>query len=355
MRILHIVRVDPTALQHLEYENPDVGWVYTNLVDHKKPSRAFLGDLLLVLIRYRRFRGQPPKDALHAIISALSPQSDINDPDEEHTQLTRRASVVLCSADHWFTDNNLRSQLMEDSVWLILSEQHLPKYTSLGVKLLQQQEWKAIIQKYPHCWLNQYPRIIGLKGHQGRVNNKYKKFQFVLSNLWEAQNAKAAQFVKEKTLVIVFMVLADAWKKVDSFNARATLSLLECTVEASFSVRVIELDVQYPSDPFIKEIISRLGNAVARAGERAIQVINKPNTDMDLEESAIQVINKPRADMDLEDKVHGVAKFLSDLAFVINGELKNPAEKYTDRDEEGKHWQRLRDTFRARMVVLRTT
>jgi hypothetical protein len=278
-------------------------------------------------------------DTLHAILSILSAQSDINDPDDEHTRLTHRASVVLCSADHWFQDNDLRPMLMKDSVWLILSGQHLPEYTNLGEKLSQQQEWKTIIQKYPHCWLNQYPRIIGL---EGMANKKYKKFRSVLSSLWKVQYAKAVQFGEEKTLMMVFMVLANAWDQVGSFNAPATLSLLECTVKASFSVRVIESNDQCPSDRFLEEIISCLGDAVARAGKSA-------------GESVIQVINKPRTDMDLKEKVHGVAEFLSELAFVINGELKNPKKKYTNPDEEAKHWQGLQDTFHARMVVLRKT
>ncbi|KAF7344151.1 hypothetical protein MVEN_01705300 [Mycena venus] len=308
MWALHLVRIETTALQQFQQENQNVEWVYRILADHhdQELSHAFVGDLLLVLIRYRRFLGKPPIAALRALLSALSAESDnSNKPHDEHNQVARRASFVLCSAYHWFQDETLGSMLREDSDWRILSGHHLPEYTILVEKLLLQPEWRKIILHYPAWWLNQYPWIMG---HRGIPNNSSKKFRSVLSKEWGADSNEADEFgEEEKTLVMIFMVLVNAWGRVDFFDAPATLSLLECTVKMSFSVRVLDSEVQDPSPHFLNVIMGRLGNAVAHAAERAIQIINNPSTNMDLKE-----------------RIRVFTEFMSRLALKINGELKNP-------------------------------
>lgn len=334
MCALQLVRLETRRLRNFSTDNRNVEWVYRILEDHQKSSslsHAFFGDLLQVLILSRQYLGKPNRATLRAILSALSAKFDLsNGPDDERNRLTHLASVVLCYADHWFQDLHLRPMLMEDSVWPSLAGQHLPDYTILGEKLSREAEWRDIISRYPAWWLDQYPWI-------DCTNEQGEKFRSVLSRVWDADDAEAGQFGEEKTLVMVFMVLVNAWDRTSFSNALETLSLLKCTVTMLFSARVVVSKVQHPSQRFCDDIMGRLGGAVTRAGERAKE----------------EIVNNPSANMGLKEGVNGVAEFLSRLVLTINDELKNPQKEYKFAYDKAKHWKGLRDALNADVVALR--
>ncbi|KAJ7884377.1 hypothetical protein B0H14DRAFT_2564430 [Mycena olivaceomarginata] len=125
--------------------------------------------------------------------------------------------------------------------------------------------------------------------------------------------------------------------RVTHHHARI-VEFLKCTVSTAFSARIDHYRgwVQHPSESFINTILVRLGDAVARAEERAKQEIGRNPVEQD---SEARVVN-------------GVAEFLSRFALFIHDELKN-SQQFADESDEEDHWKGLQKKWMAEVAVLR--
>ncbi|KAJ7848344.1 hypothetical protein B0H14DRAFT_2583039 [Mycena olivaceomarginata] len=270
----------------LHFETQNVEWVYGTLAslhDAQSPDYGLIADLLQALFACPPIHGMPSAASLRLILSSF-PVSSAASCDPMRDAIKGLALRVF----------------LEESLWHSLARNNDPRFTILGEKL----------SNIPGIYL------AGLhKTHHSWRQNKSKNFLTVLSRVWDADEAEANQFGDEKTRVMMFTALANAWDRIDfsslQLHCRRIVELLECTVSTAFSARINWWQtVQHPSQSFTDTIMVRLGDVVARAGERAKQETGRNPGEQDSEAGV----------------VNGVAEFLSRFALCIHGELQNPQQ-----------------------------
>ncbi|KAJ6549795.1 hypothetical protein B0H19DRAFT_1073712 [Mycena capillaripes] len=244
--------------------------------------------------------------------------------------------AVLESADDWFTDTELRPVLLDHSVWARLGfgASLNPVYTNLGERLSRDPEWKTIISSNLPGWLAQYPAITDTE--YGWFTDEHReKFCSVLSRVWDADEVEASGFGKEATPMLVFNLLAKTWSQLHSLpptkkQVRYYINLLERTIYAAFSARVLTFKVVIPSQRFRDTTMVCLADAIAAAGEdMKHQWSNHSSMGQDLKESMV--------------KLGGV---LSQLAVMIQGELRTTQLQVADTNQgQWSYWSNLQGTW----------
>ncbi|KAJ7820013.1 hypothetical protein B0H14DRAFT_3736387 [Mycena olivaceomarginata] len=361
--VLRLVGAPDSAYLHSKPETYDVEWIYRTLESLHNAhhlSHDLIAHLLQILSVCHSIHGKPSADSLRLILSSF-PVSSASSPHPTRNLIKKFALRVFCRADHWFSDDELGPILAEESVWPSFAQDDL-YYASLGEKLSNTPRWKSIISQDLPGWLVQSflsrseqreQRNEGEEKEQ--MENQRKNFLTVLSRVWDADEAEAAQFGNEKTHVMMFTALANAWDRIDFSNPQVhhngwIVKLLECTVSTAFSARIdvlfwqtsvvrrhqVEHQVEHPSQKFKDTIMVRLGDAVARAGERVKQEIGRNPVEQDSESGVI----------------NGVAEFLARFALFIHGELRNLQQLEGSGSDEYEHWDGLQHTWLAEVSAL---
>ncbi|KAJ6550327.1 hypothetical protein B0H19DRAFT_1265158 [Mycena capillaripes] len=316
----------------------DAGWVYRALEKVQVSRFDLIADLLRVLYHSRPIPGKPTKFSLQTILSALShPTSGPSDQDG-HDRVRTIVLKVFFFADHWFEDPELRPMLQQESVWINLGGLFHPDYINLGDRLCSMPEWKQIISLDLPGWLANFPRIQGTQWESWESTRK--EFWSVLSRVWDADEHEANMFGNEKSLVMIFSALEKTWQRAKFSNLTGIqhtrhLKLLGCTASQVFYSRIVSYEVQNPSQGFKDTIIPCLGEALARAAERAKD----------------ETINNPSIERNLKDGITSLAELLSRLASTTNGELKS-GQPRDNRTPEMEYWKCLRDGFMCQVDVL---
>ncbi|KAJ7837011.1 hypothetical protein B0H14DRAFT_1116151 [Mycena olivaceomarginata] len=190
------------------------------------------------------------------------------------------ASNIICSATHWFRDNELRPILREHSVWAALGEllyaqsrallhlqsipDELASFIDLGDNLSQTVDWKVTMSDDLTVWLSHLPYLHDLP------KRSEDQFCSVLSRVW---NVEGQQFGDEKPLAMAFTALAAVWSQSVLSNPREfrrLLALIECTISTAFCARRNKrrLTTFNPSRRFKDIVMVRLGDALALAAQR---------------------------------------------------------------------------------------
>jgi hypothetical protein len=202
----------------------------------------------------------------------------------------------------------------------------------LGDKLSRQEGWKEIISYDLPGWLGQYPTIVDTWWFP---DEHRPKFRSVLVRVWGADETEADEFGKEATAVMVFSVLAIAWGQMQSLDMnekqmRYHINLLDRTIDVTFSARILDIDtIVTLSQRFKDEIMVRLGEALARAGEHVQR----------------QWSNDSSIEADLKGSINGLADLLSKFASFFQGELRTSGHKRSDKVAERRYWTDLKDTW----------
>jgi hypothetical protein len=194
---------------------------------------------------------------------------------EEVRRVAYFACGVLDTADHWLAHDELVQVLQNNSVWVYLGRAGYlnPFYVNIGEKLSREARWKQIISADLPGWVQYWPLIddrnFPVFGDQHRT-----KFRSVLSRVWDIDEAEANEFGEEATLVLVFGALAKAWSEVRFSNLHKTqvlhhIDLLRETGPAAFSARIRDGKVFIASQRFKGTIMTRLVEALVRAGQNA--------------------------------------------------------------------------------------
>ncbi|KAJ7832580.1 hypothetical protein B0H13DRAFT_1914938 [Mycena leptocephala] len=289
--VLQFVKVEEWYFLGIRSENQDVEWVYATLEwlhDVQRPVLRLIGYLLLVLFICRLIHGKPSAASFRMILSSFPVPSS---PGPIH-------SAHESEGLPWFSDDKLGPILEEDLCGPALHEA-VPRITV---------SWVKNCEDLPG-WLAQYPT----------PNNGEEAIRFliVLSRVWDADAAEANRFL-DSPQHIAHVKTAGVYG-VDGVLFAARVSCSE-------------------SVPGVKAtIMVRLGDAVARAGERA-----KPDISLNFVEQDSEA-----------DVLNGVAEFLSRFAVTINGELANLQQLEEAGTDEYEHWNGLRDTWLAEVDLLK--
>jgi hypothetical protein len=227
-------------------------------------------------------------------------------------------------------------QVLQDvSIWTSLGygASINPFYVSLGDKLSREPEWQEIISSDLPSWLGQFSMIMDTR-IDWFTDEHRTKFRSVLSRLWEADEAEADGFGEEATLTMVFSVLARAWNQAHSSDRsekqiRYHINLLECTVSAASSARILGGTVVFSSQRFKDTIMVHLGDALTQAGE---DVKHQWSNAFGMEE-------------DLKEGIEKLGDLISRVASGILGELRSPSLQHADTVIELKYWENLLDTW----------
>jgi hypothetical protein len=198
-----------------------------------------------------------------------------------------------------------------------------PFYTILGERLSKKPEWKEIFSSDLPGWLGQYPTIVEPR-YRWYTDEHREKFRSVLSRVWGV-NEEANEFGKEAIQVMVFSVLTKAWEQAHSSDVNEKqigyhIRLLERTVVAAFSVRILEERVVNPTERFMERKMVPLGQALAQAGEA---VKGRWDTGSSMKQN-------------VKDCIKALGDLILRLASSIQGELTVT---------EPNCWEGLRDTL----------
>ncbi|KAJ7812231.1 hypothetical protein B0H13DRAFT_509346 [Mycena leptocephala] len=310
-------------------------WLYRTLDSVGGHDPKLTSDSWQALFILRPVQGKPTAASLRTMLSVLSVA--------DHRDLAYPACAVLDSADHWFADNELWQALQDVSIWPSLGYMANinPFYVTLGHKLSREPEWKEIISRDLPGWLGQFPTIIETR-YRWFTDEHRTKFRSVLSCLWGADEAEADGFGEEATLVIVFGVLAKAWDQVHSSDwsekqIHYYIKLLERTVAAAFTARILNDTVVVPSQRLRDTIMVHLGEALTRAGK---DVKHQWSNAFSMEE-------------DLKDGIERLGDHISRVASGILGELRSPPLQQADTVTELKYWENLEETWQQDVHALK--
>ncbi|KAJ7845698.1 hypothetical protein B0H14DRAFT_2584526 [Mycena olivaceomarginata] len=193
-----------------------------------------IGDLLQALVLSGPIQGKPTPSGMRTILAALSP------PMEPVHFLVLR---VLLVAEDWFRDSDLGPILEQDSVWAQLGA--FPghdDYLILGDRLSNtDSKWKQIISQNLLGWLGHYRSVVSRPDDPGTV-----AFRSVLPRLGggDYPDANGFHVRGERSLMMVFSILADRWDRVDLATLEAAqhehnFELLERTISIIFSPQAI--------------------------------------------------------------------------------------------------------------------
>ncbi|KAF7335503.1 hypothetical protein MVEN_02204000 [Mycena venus] len=318
----------------------DITWLFKTLEWvgslNSGSNTRILGDLWQALFLLPFARDTLPMESIRVLLSALPTEED--DWDRAYLR-AHLACAILDSTDHWFAEDELCPILQQPSVWANLGQggDYNWSYYSLGNKLSQHPGWTEIISSDLPGWLLGWPGIISdmseEKKHQ--VN-----FRSVLSRVWNGDEAEANDFGEEATRVMVFNALTSTWNQADFSDWGVNhvghhINLLDCTVSAVFAAWMGSDGAGTPSQRFKDTILVRLGEALARAGERMKHELS----------------NSSDVQPDLKDTIDRLADLLSRLALLIQGNLGTPEQAHTAIDLD--YWWDLRNTWRLDAHALR--
>jgi hypothetical protein len=319
---LRLVRItDLGAIKNIGFPPGSLGeggasWLYKTLEliasGNLSISASWISDLWQTLLALGPARDTVSVESLRVLLSALS--MDESDPIFGDRKMAERlkysaycACEVIDSADHWRADPELGKALHKRSIWVNLGKTwHSTTYINLGHKLSREPEWKQIISNDLPGWLD----------HRPENQLMLEKFQSVLSLVWDADAAEAAEFGEEATLVMMCGVLTNAWNQAQfsglgAYEGRHYIKLLYSTVEATFSARIryfgCPKDI-IPSRRFQETIFVRLGEALGRGGGNAKQALE----------------NDSGTETHLKNSIQRLADLISGFALTILGELRSP-------------------------------
>jgi hypothetical protein len=203
-------------------------------------------------------------------------------------------------------------------------------YVAAGDRLSKLPEWKVIISQDLPGWLSHLSLLLDTEKAES------KTMQAVLSRIWDADPGVDAGLGDETPLAMAFIALTKVWGEFEFLTIQRfpyLFELIKCTVSTAFRARHSghdDLTVLTPSSA-LKDIMRRLGDAVARAPE-----IVKAATDatlVDLDPSMIRMVDE-------------AVNILSRIASTIEGELINRSACEEDQwGEETPYWRDLHKQF----------
>ncbi|KAJ7237259.1 hypothetical protein C8J57DRAFT_1728037 [Mycena rebaudengoi] len=342
--VLPLVRVD---VQHLAPVHPgtnertDPRWVYNALEDlyvSQRQNHDLIGDFIQILLHYGDIPGKPSATFLPILVSSISSGSSNR---RTHDLILR----LLCAAEHWFRDTELRPVLQEQYVWSRLQGAlNTNDFIILVGKISQIREWQPVISQDLPTWLANLPTQLTLQ----EEDETRQAFCGVLSRVWNADALEGEQFGDERTLAMAFTVLSSNWDQLGFSGSEEIVRLahlVECTVSAAFCARLHgppgKCTLNNPSQRFKDQVIPRLANAVSRAAGRAKTVSS---------DASLQLAHG------LGDIVNCSAEILSKLSVTINSELMNgrtPGDGATGDYADIRYWQGLHQAFKDDVEVLR--
>ncbi|KAJ7098915.1 hypothetical protein C8R44DRAFT_355872 [Mycena epipterygia] len=327
--VLQLARVDRI---HEATKPLETAWVYSALEQlwlEESRDIDVIGDFLQVL-HSTPLRDNPTPDALNTILWAM-----LFYPDHSRTQLFTHH--VLCSAEKWFQDDQLRPILQEKSIWTLLGKYDYrdpTAYISLGDKLSQTPEWKVIIAQDYFGWFSNLPWTLTRHLYDDKQNPQ--KFVSVLSHVRDVNPTQFNRFKEEEQiLAMAFTVLAKLWdqfKFPDTQDIQDLLQLTQCTLRTALCARHIpDLWLLSPSQDFRDNIMPLLGDAMSQAADR------------------IKATNPDAAEVEGRG-----AEILSKLVGIINGELRTRPTPEDDEDEEEiQYWTNLKRNFEEEIDSVR--
>ncbi|KAJ7203158.1 hypothetical protein GGX14DRAFT_399119 [Mycena pura] len=329
--IMELVRV-PTGYIWPDMDlDVDVAWVYTMVEELQSPLTEdieLLCDLLQVLCHVQQ--SVPLKSTIaNTLIWAISPL----------------AFQTICSAVHWFEDNELQLVLQEQ---LVLEKMHNVLMDSLGynyvleyLKLCEQISniplWQSIMRQKLPDWL----QLMYSTMAEGYSNT----FILASARLWGIDESEVHEYVwQEQPLVLAFTSLANTLNQfisTDSQECHQIATIIRCTVSsmaflsrAGFSWKDGICVIQ-PSQTMKNKIMPRLSNALTAA--------------------AREIANNPNMAQEMKATLNSATDAMLKLALTISGELTHgwdQEHEASSEEAELRYWGSLRTGFDAQLSAL---
>ncbi|KAJ7873399.1 hypothetical protein B0H13DRAFT_1895020 [Mycena leptocephala] len=308
-------------------------WIYTALEElHESREEAGgvdnIGDLLQALFLHRPVQGRTTVTALRTILWALS--SEAQNVCEQGLPVF--AFKILCSADHWFSDNKLQPVLHDHFVWLNLG---CFTYKTSPFSVVSDYITLGCNAEGLPCWLAQLPSLLGGESGDALLAELHHKFQAVLSRVWSSEETDGHWIGDERTIVMAVTVLADMWKQFEISKPQeihGILPLVMCTISTAFCPRLIighheEYRINKTSQRLKEMMMVQPGNAIQEAAEK----LNKRTSHVS-------------GRREVEDAIKEATNLLSKLSLTIMGDLESKQE-FSDGGQ-GTEFQRWMESWR---------
>ncbi|KAJ7191247.1 hypothetical protein GGX14DRAFT_600948 [Mycena pura] len=323
----------------------EVAWVYTMVEELQSPlliteDIELLCHLLQVLCCVECV---PLKSTIaNTLISAISPAQHGNNSMRRMQQL---AFQILCSAVHWFQDNELQPVLQEQLVLEklhnilmdVLDYNYVLQYLKLWEHISNIPLWQPVMRQKLPGWLQ---LMCSTKGY-GLLHD----FISVSARLWGIEESEVAEYdVEEKPLVFAFTALANTWNQfviTDTQECHQIATIIRCTVSMAFLSRAGFLLFQpgihviQPSQNLKDKIMPRLSNALTTA--------------------ATEIADDPNIAQEMKAIMSCAANIMLKLASTISGELTHgwgQQQEANSEEAELRFWENLRMGFDAQLSAL---
>ncbi|KAF7353749.1 hypothetical protein MVEN_01060300 [Mycena venus] len=343
--ILQLVRLDWKDFYVLDVEKKhiqDVSWVYRALeaFDVPEPSDVnIIGDLLQVLFDYGPVLPIPTTACLQTILLGIS--FGIH-----NGRMRILALNILCSASHWFQDNELRPILQKHMVWKTLGAlcyaqskanfsrtaliKEIASYIDLGNKISEIQEWTVTVSEDLTAWLSHLSYMSHLSG-----------------DVHSRKAREGEQFGDQKPLAMAFTALAMAWgqyKFSSPQDLHRLLPLIGCTISTAFSARLVKTEwmaTVNPTQRFKDVVMVGLADTVMLAAASLRANTARANDMQDVDHELLKKFVDKAIDL------------LSRLVSTIHNELTNGLpEESTCWATELEKWEGLQQVFHGDLESL---
>ncbi|KAJ7203169.1 hypothetical protein GGX14DRAFT_399131 [Mycena pura] len=342
--MMELVRIPTGYIRPVRHIAVDVAWVYTKLEELQRPltgDSELLCDLLQTLCCVQSV---PLKSTIaNTLISAISPVQHDNNNTRRMQQL---AFQLICSAVHWFEDNELQPVLREQ---LVLEKLHNAlmdffgyEYVTEYLKLFEQISniplWQNVMRQNRPGWLQLM---------YSTMAKRYPSDAFLLvsAQLWGIDEIERHEYSwQEQPLVLAFTALTNIWNQfisTDLQECHQIATIIRCTVSmaspsrAGYSPWKDGICVIQPSQDLKDKIMPRLSNALTTA--------------------AREIADNPNVAQEMKATMSCAADIMLKVASTITGELTHGWDQQHEANSEEAelwYWENLRMGFDAQLSAL---